>query len=216
MHSEKRRKRRRKQLPTISQVSTTSVMDHEKILLSCPFCEFSDYDSSFLGQHVELCHPEDEDLPSNVMGGDGGDSIDHSNQEDGQNTQCDSPNAEQERQYMDCPEGCGELVPVAELPLHMDLHMAENFALEDSSSVGMLASSEPKTVDSPGSMDKQESYSDIQPKTKPSHRRRVRRSKESGTKESASSTKGGSIRKLGVMINHLTGIPVLTATSAQS
>lgn len=27
----------------------------------CPFCPFSDYDSSFLIQHVELSHPEDGD-----------------------------------------------------------------------------------------------------------------------------------------------------------
>ena len=27
----------------------------------CPFCPFSDYDSSFLIQHVELSHPEDDD-----------------------------------------------------------------------------------------------------------------------------------------------------------
>ena len=29
----------------------------------CPFCPFSDYDSSFLIQHVELSHPEDDDSP---------------------------------------------------------------------------------------------------------------------------------------------------------
>ena len=30
----------------------------------CPFCPFSDNDSSFLIQHVELSHPEyDDDLP---------------------------------------------------------------------------------------------------------------------------------------------------------
>ncbi|KAN0076041.1 Peptidase family C78 domain containing protein [Elaphomyces granulatus] len=174
-------------------------MDHENALLSCPLCEFSDYDSYFLSQHVDLCHPEDEDPPS-ITDGDGGDSIDHTNREDGQNTQCHSSNTEQEKQYTDCPEGCGEIVTTAELSLHMDLHMAENFALED-----ILPSSESKTVNSAGFTDEQETHSDIQaskslhdyeiPKIKHSHRRRGRRSKEPGTKES--STKGGSIRKLG-------------------
>lgn len=84
-------------------------------LLSCPFCAFSDLDSYFLSQHVEHCHPEDETLPGN------GPSFHGS----------DSEALNDEHLYVDCPQGCGESVPTSEVHIHLDLHAAEDLALDE-------------------------------------------------------------------------------------
>jgi hypothetical protein len=94
--------------------------DDEARVVKCPFCEFDDYDSNILIQHIDLCHPEDrstaawpmtqhdtasqQDLDTNVIAG----------------------------EYVHCPHGCGEVVARAELPLHLDLHLAESLAIDDS------------------------------------------------------------------------------------
>lgn len=101
----------------------------KEILLSCPFCEFEDYDSEFLSQHVAYCHPEDPaaSLPTDthqdwaVAG------------EDLQAAQTDSLAAldDTDDLYIPCPHGCGEEVAKTELQLHLDLHVAESVALDE-------------------------------------------------------------------------------------
>ena len=100
-----------------------------EVLLSCPFCEFEDYGSEFLSQHVAYCHPEDPaaSLPT------------HTHQdwavagEDLQAAQTDSLAAldNTDDLYIPCPHGCGEEVAKTELQLHLDLHVAESVALDE-------------------------------------------------------------------------------------
>ncbi|EER27535.1 hypothetical protein CPC735_028710 [Coccidioides posadasii C735 delta SOWgp] len=110
--------------------------EHDTSVPSCPFCEFTDSDTYFLMQHVELCHPENGYSPFIAV-------------EDGQMTGTEatystplsdvtpskSPaNAElfgDIDSYVECPAGCGEAITVAELPSHLDLHSAETIALEE-------------------------------------------------------------------------------------
>ncbi|KAJ9211534.1 hypothetical protein DTO166G4_6814 [Paecilomyces variotii] len=92
-------------------------MDHGQAeTLPCPFCSFTDSDAYFLAQHVELCHPEnghspfiaDQEGSSEVLDGEAGAG-----------------------EYIDCPRGCGEVVSAADLPSHLNLHVAEDIAFED-------------------------------------------------------------------------------------
>lgn len=97
--------------------------------LLCPFCEFSDHDSYFLLQHVELCHPEngvspflvkDEVVPPHV-------------QMDESDTGCPTDslsNDDTNEAYTICPRRCGETVTIAELPNHMEMHFAEGMAFD--------------------------------------------------------------------------------------
>lgn len=86
---------------------------------SCPFCPFTDQDAEFVSQHIEFCHPEFEavgfvsDSPpiaSPRLSPSFNDDVD---------------------KYVDCPHGCGETVASAELSNHLDLHVAEDIALDD-------------------------------------------------------------------------------------
>lgn len=98
---------------------------------SCPFCEFTDSDTYFLTQHVELCHPENGESPFIAKDfGDG--SNDHLDQEatSGSGTNTPSQDAT-DSSYVQCPHGCGESVTAAELPVHIDFHVAEGMALEE-------------------------------------------------------------------------------------
>jgi hypothetical protein len=94
--------------------------DDEAHVVKCPFCEFDDHDSNILVQHIDLCHPEDRAAA------------------DWAATQHDTHAHQQELdtiipdEYVPCPHGCGEIVANAELPLHLDLHLAESLALDDS------------------------------------------------------------------------------------
>ncbi|KAJ9300304.1 hypothetical protein DTO271G3_2421 [Paecilomyces variotii] len=92
-------------------------MDHGQAeTLPCPFCSFTDSDAYFLAQHVELCHPEnghspfiaDQEGSSEALEGEAGAG-----------------------EYIDCPRGCGEVVLAADLPSHLNLHVAEDIAFED-------------------------------------------------------------------------------------
>lgn len=91
-------------------------------VLSCPFCEFEDHDPDFLSQHVAFCHPEDRDplhhAPHDQTTG----------EEDGST----AANLDDTSLYVSCPHGCGESVARAELQLHLDLHVAESVALDES------------------------------------------------------------------------------------
>jgi hypothetical protein len=101
------------------------------VLLSCPFCEFEDYDSEFLSQHVAYCHPEDPGVASLPT---------HTHQdraakgEDLQAAQTGDSLAVLDNTddlYIPCPHGCGEEVAKPELQLHLDLHVAESVALDE-------------------------------------------------------------------------------------
>lgn len=82
--------------------------------ISCPFCSFADFDADFVSQHIHFCHPE------------GGDS----SLPEPESAQTSSP-ADDTDKYVDCPRGCGEIVNAAELSIHLDLHAAEDMALDD-------------------------------------------------------------------------------------
>lgn len=96
---------------------------------SCPFCPFSDTDTQFIAEHIELCHPENGTSDS----GHGGLIL---KQPEGayhyqQDLLCDDDDeGDNPEKYVDCPHGCGELVTRAELPIHLDLHIAEEVANE--------------------------------------------------------------------------------------
>ncbi|PYH86633.1 DUF1671 domain protein [Aspergillus uvarum CBS 121591] len=96
---------------------------------TCPFCPFSDPDSNFVMEHVESCHPENDMRASNRASHQYAEQILMlpyqqrfllSGFQDGQ------PDG-----YIECPCGCGEAVMEAELPAHLDLHAAEEIALEE-------------------------------------------------------------------------------------
>jgi hypothetical protein len=92
-------------------------MDHGQAeTLSCPFCSFTDSDAYFLTQHVELCHPENGRSPFIAEREEGAESLER------------EANA---GEYLDCPRGCGESILAADLPNHLNLHAAEDIALED-------------------------------------------------------------------------------------
>lgn len=87
--------------------------------ISCPFCPFADSDGQFVSQHIEYCHPEGADfsLP------------------DPESAPQRPSSADDTEKYVDCPHGCGEIVAAAELDIHLDLHVAEEVALDDSGAV---------------------------------------------------------------------------------
>ncbi|KAE8552853.1 hypothetical protein EYB25_004232 [Talaromyces marneffei] len=121
--------------PAISSEEDKIIMSNQatedRVLLSCPFCEFEDYDSEFLNQHVAYCHPEDPNTLSQSS---------HTRrnwttpQEDLQATQTSEPLVVVDNTddlYIPCPHGCGEDVAKTELQLHLDLHVAESVALDE-------------------------------------------------------------------------------------
>ncbi|KAK2749166.1 hypothetical protein FQN57_006781 [Myotisia sp. PD_48] len=117
---------------------------------SCPFCDFSDADGYFVVQHVELCHPENGaspfiasddtaiavalDASLNHQQSESGPWQDYHRTEDAfeyDNYEDEHPTVS----YIDCPAGCGEAVTTAELPIHLDLHVAEGLALSETNTM---------------------------------------------------------------------------------
>lgn len=89
---------------------------------SCPFCPFTDSDADFVSQHIEFCHPE-----TGVAG-----FLEETPQEStAQNSAPLSVDEDGADKYVDCPHGCGETIETAELSSHLDLHVAEDMALDD-------------------------------------------------------------------------------------
>ncbi|CAG8033499.1 unnamed protein product [Penicillium salamii] len=82
--------------------------------ISCPFCPFADSDADFVSQHIEFCHPEGGGPPLPEL----------------ETAPQTWPTGETDK-YVECPHGCGELVTVTELANHLDLHVAEDVALDD-------------------------------------------------------------------------------------
>lgn len=97
-------------------------------ILSCPFCEFEDNDADFLNQHVAFCHPEDPvpQAPHPDWAYE-----EHLLQEETEESTSDLDNSTSAL-YVTCPHGCGETVVKTELQLHLDLHVAESVALDES------------------------------------------------------------------------------------
>lgn len=91
---------------------------------TCPFCPFADPDASFVAEHIEFCHPENG-VASTIK-----DS--HPLESTGRSPSPFPVNEESTDQYVDCPHGCGETVTTAELSTHLDLHVAEGIALDES------------------------------------------------------------------------------------
>ena len=99
--------------------------------LLCPFCDFSDHDSYFLLQHVELCHPENGMSPFLVRD----DAGPEHTRLDGGETGCPTESSsidDADEAYMICPQRCGENVTITELPNHMEMHFAEGMAFDGS------------------------------------------------------------------------------------
>lgn len=103
-------------------------MDNAANIPNCPFCPFSDADGQFVAEHIEFCHPENgapseyaNVLPANLLDGHAQDSPTYPNDAD-----------DSAEKYVDCPHDCGEVVERNELDTHLDLHVAEDIALEDS------------------------------------------------------------------------------------
>lgn len=105
-------------------------MDHTNIP-TCPFCPFSDADSQFVAQHIEFCHPELGVLPEDENSR----PVDQPNGSSQANQSQTSDEDDSTEKYVDCPHGCGEIIADSELPTHLDLHVAEEIALEDSGAV---------------------------------------------------------------------------------
>lgn len=103
-------------------------MDQATDIPNCPFCPFSDTDSQFVAAHIEFCHPENGVPSENNY--DIPDDLPEDSYEDNQNPPSDDEDSAEK--YVDCPHGCGEIVLSTELNSHLDLHMAEEIALEDS------------------------------------------------------------------------------------
>lgn len=105
---------------------------------SCPFCPFSDTDTQFIAEHIEFCHPESGPFDT----GQGGHIVEQPEGAFGhqQDLLCDSDDDDDDDgedrpdKYMNCPHGCGELVTKVELPIHLDLHIAEEVANEETRS----------------------------------------------------------------------------------
>ena len=101
----------------------------------CPFCDFSDPESYFLLQHVELCHPEngdspfitrDEQPPTLAQSAKGG------------NTGCSADSLsvnDTDEAYVACPRRCGESLAITELPSHMELHFAEGLTFDETGDI---------------------------------------------------------------------------------
>ena len=92
---------------------------------SCPFCPFSDSDASFVAQHIDFCHPENG-APQG--------SSQQASPQDFTRDSSQPATDDSTDQYVECPNGCGEGVTVAELSTHLDLHAVEGDALDESGS----------------------------------------------------------------------------------
>ncbi|WEW56289.1 hypothetical protein PRK78_001732 [Emydomyces testavorans] len=139
---------------------------HEASIPSCPFCEFTDSDTYFLTQHVELCHPENGYSPFIAVGDDQSDDQTSRIKETHYPSLKDitpskSPSSTElsidTTSYTECPLGCGEAIIVTELSSHLDLHAAEGLALDE------VAQSSKKRVDlnDDRSSDPDDAYSEV-------------------------------------------------------
>lgn len=109
--------------------------------LACPFCDFTDEDSYFLLQHVELIHPENGESPFIATGHDEDEGRSSSSNQESNGKEValqhkqmpvsSTASPESPSTYIECPYSCGELVASTELTSHTDFHLAENMAFEE-------------------------------------------------------------------------------------
>ena len=104
-------------------------MEHQDTEISCPFCHFSDVHGDSLIQHVEIYHSEDGHFPFTATQNPVAPSVRVEDQHLPNPASVDDGNSNDS--YIDCPQDCGESVLVAELPTHLDLHIAERIALAE-------------------------------------------------------------------------------------
>ncbi|KAF7592595.1 hypothetical protein BBP40_012682 [Aspergillus hancockii] len=106
-------------------------MDHQRAdVPTCPFCPFSDPDSNFVIEHIELCHPENN-TSSNI---DDCKEVTSLKQTTSDCQQYSNGADEHLGKYVDCPHGCGDIVLATKLSTHLDLHFAEEATYENISS----------------------------------------------------------------------------------
>jgi hypothetical protein len=171
-----------------------SVMDDERNEpLVCPFCEFNDSDSSFLSQHVEVCHAEENISPSNRR----------ETSERSITARTDGDRSP----YIDCPHGCGESVTATELQNHLDLHIAETLALEDVGGFDMhTLEADRENIDSSGLFELRQTLSDPQQSALSHNHDIVLEVKPPGTRHGireAAIPTGSRVKRLGVLSNQL-------------
>lgn len=90
---------------------------------TCPFCPFSDKDAGFVAEHINFCHPESSTTSTSGSLH----LLENTHRAAGSFSEEVSTD-----QYVDCPVGCGETVTAAELSTHLDLHVAEDTAMDES------------------------------------------------------------------------------------
>ncbi|KAI1965816.1 hypothetical protein LOZ58_000716 [Ophidiomyces ophidiicola] len=111
--------------------------EQEDHIPSCPFCEFTDQDTYFLLQHIELCHPENGNSPfiaEDDQSHEATTTKEPFNTPPGAATppRANSPSVDIDaNQYVECPADCGEAIAIGELASHLDFHSAEGLALEE-------------------------------------------------------------------------------------
>ncbi|KAJ5787447.1 hypothetical protein N7457_002437 [Penicillium paradoxum] len=116
-------------------------------IASCPLCPFTDSDADFVSQHIEFCHPE-----IGVSG-----FLQDQLELTGQNS-APLPNEEYGAdKYVDCPHGCGETIATAELSSHLDLHVAEDVALDAFGTAPARSTAEQDVYDDDRSFDDEDS-----------------------------------------------------------
>lgn len=91
----------------------------------CPFCPFSDHDSYFLLEHVELYHPEGGQSPFIAK-----EAAMRLVDEDYDEEATSASDAPSEEEYIECE--CGESVILREFESHSELHRDEGMALDQS------------------------------------------------------------------------------------
>lgn len=99
---------------------------------SCPFCPFSDADTRFVAEHIEFCHPENGLSDTGPGGAGTGQPEETSGQQ--QDLHLSDEAEDDLDKYVDCPRSCGEIVTRVELSSHLDLHVAEEVANEETGS----------------------------------------------------------------------------------
>jgi hypothetical protein len=136
------------QFPLQSDLDENIIMA-DNTIASCPFCPFTDSDAEFVSQHVEFCHPE-----TGVPGFLQDDPLETADQ-------IFAPRPDDEYgadKYVDCPHGCGETIASAELSSHMDLHVAEDIALDDMGSAAGRSTTNPYAHDDYQAFDDEYSF----------------------------------------------------------
>ncbi|KAL1958309.1 hypothetical protein VTO42DRAFT_4626 [Malbranchea cinnamomea] len=110
----------------------------------CPFCAYRTPDTYVLMHHVEVHHPENGHSPFAVTE-DGSDDASLAWQyaiEEALSTpevdsswklelQAEDTPADDATNYVECPTGCGEMINVTDLSVHLDFHFAESAVLEE-------------------------------------------------------------------------------------